>query len=239
MKRKTKKGIKATKIDTFQTKSEKLDGSYRFKHVAIDFTFDYLFSLTSYNQFTNKFLNHIHFIEYIYKFHTKILSKLTKMTFNNVVASNGDERYRHIHTIGEDTFDLICRIIHSSILTDNNFDNAYASSFIEQNIKDVEIWQIGFDNSLGRVYGYFKENIFTPILLDPHHLVCPDKNGHKGRFNDVKKCLFEPRNATEYTHDIRCVHCHSINNLNNKIYDELLREYIYICDECLLSLLDK
>lgn len=54
---------------------------------------------------------------------------------------------------------------------------------LNEQIEEYDYYQISVGTSNGRVYGYFIDNIFYILLLDPHHLIYEDKK------HGAKHCL--------------------------------------------------
>ncbi|SKB01461.1 hypothetical protein SAMN05443428_1621 [Caloramator quimbayensis] len=49
----------------------------------------------------------------------------------------------------------------------------YKPEFLTQ-LEEDGFWELTIERALGRMYGYFVDNIYYVLLFDPHHLIYPD-----------------------------------------------------------------
>jgi len=103
-----------------------------------------------------------------------------------------------VRTVNRKELNKIKKIISAAYLEDTGDAHAM-QDFADQKIKDSEIWEIGFENDKGRIFGCFTENIFKPMLLDPYHLIYKEEEkGVVRRHKDVKNYKLFPKKCHNF-----------------------------------------
>lgn len=218
-----------------QAKAETLD--FKDKNIVLDLSFPYLYFFVEFNDYTNKFKSARSYISYIDYLNATMFKKISETKYSAFVAKDSTFS-RHVHTVNGKELNKIKKIISAAYL-ENTGDTHAMENFADQNIKDSEIWEIGFENDKGRIFGCFTENVFKPILLDPHHLIYKEEEkGVVRRHKDVKNYKFFPKKIPQFQYGKECIHCGRKTNLE-EIKDTELNYSYHICDKCLIEILEK
>ncbi|OUQ25248.1 hypothetical protein [Massilimicrobiota sp. An134] len=235
----SKKGeIKAFNAPGSKTKAESIDVSYLERNIVLDFSFPYLFYFVNFNDFTNKFRTPKQYIEYFDYMHKILFASLSKTKCKNLFDRRDENFRKHSHVISDSKQINLIKNIIKSLYIANGLPEGKADSWIEQNIGDAYLWQIGLANEYGRVIGYFQENIFKIILFDPHHLIYKTEKGSIRKYKDVSTFTFFPDKIKRFTFPKKCIRCGATEKLNSRFDDAVIKKEIYICDNCLLEILD-
>lgn len=234
-----KSSIKETTLEKRNDiKNSNVDNSYEEKNTVIDLSFPYLFDCVEYNQFSNKFRLPKDYIDYIHYLNSVIFKSISECPCKEIFSTSGIFK-KHTHVLEPEQYEFVKNILIASFM-ENGLAYELAKRQVLQNIDGVTLFQIGFDNDKGRVVGYFKENVFRPVLLDPHHLIYKTDIGKIRKFNDIKTHNFQPKNISSFHIKQACIYCgeNNITKLIDIDEDEVLRDTIYICEECLDKILN-
>lgn len=231
--------IKPTSVQSFTTKAEQLDNSYLEKNIVLDFSFPYLFYFIRFNEFTNKFKSPKQYIEYFDYVHKVLLSTLNKTKCKSIFSNNDENFKKHTHVIDSAKQIILINNIIKSLYIANGLNEGLADAWIEQNIGDTTLWQVGLENGFGRIIGYFQDNIFKIILFDPHHLIYKEEKGKVRKHKDVSTYSFFPDKMNRFEFPKKCIRCGSEKNLTTNVKDDILHKDIFICDKCLLELIEQ
>ena len=234
-----KKRIKETPLEKINSiNNSSVDNSYKEKNTVIDLSFPYLFDCVEYNQFSNKFRLPKDYIDYIHYLNSVIFKNISEHPCKEVF-SHCDIFQKHTHILKNEQHEFVKNILIASFM-EHGLIYESARRQISQNIDDVMLFQIGFDNDKGRVVGYFKENVFRPVLLDPHHLIYKTDIGKIRKFNDIKTHNFQPKDIGTFHIKQACICCGEKNEskLIDIDEDEVLKDTIYICEKCLIKILN-
>lgn len=170
---------KINKTNVNDTKIKLSHQKRKTRNISISFSYN-LFKSIKMNNFTNYFKDETDFLNYLKYINLVLMTKISNTTYDEIIKD------RHNHKIEGAPLSTFKKIIEKQYSNDFEFI---------QNIIDTDIYQLGYENDYGRINGYFIErDIFHIILLDPHHLIFPSKNGqvHKNKdLNNYNFCMSE------------------------------------------------
>ena len=155
----------------------------------IHFCFKYGFALYSVStkEFTNYYKDENSFIKFINGLLTNDIPELSVKTFDEIKKEK-----RHYHKIEEDKLAIVKKII-KEILKEKelNWNCSQISRFMEQNILDTNIFQIGTKNGV-RLIGILTDDIFEILFFDIYHLIYPSQkhnmeNYHVYKYSSIEK----------------------------------------------------
>ena len=217
-------------------KTEEIDLDYKNKNIVLDLSFPFLFYFITFGDFTNKFKTPSDYIKYSNYLHRMFLPEKSRTSINTI-CSRESAFCKHSHIIENEKIDMIKKIINAAYIH-KNMDQNCAEQFIDQNILDINMWQVGLANSYGRIFGYFNQNVFKPILLDPHHLIYKSENGKVRRRSDIKTLNFFPNKISTFEYKKQCIKCGSNEEPLHQVNDEVMGMDFYFCEKCLFELID-
>ena len=150
------------------------------------FMHGFSFQSTTINSFTNFYKDKDSFLKFIKKLFEVDIPNLSKKTFNELKSSK-----KHYHKIENNKDDkkrnMVINII-KKMLKSKNFNSRQIEEFINQNILDTDIYQLGLDGGV-RVIGIISGNIFEILFFDVHHLIYPSEKHNDIDYESLKFSL--------------------------------------------------
>jgi len=154
---------------------------------AFDASFEALYCSVEVGEFTNFLTGKDHFIEQ-FKDIRSFISKVSNKNFLDDLIHNGG--MRHCYILQNDSeISLIKNCIKEAIKT-IKADGYDADLFIEQNLGDERLYQIGYEGGIRYIGTYNAiRNVFRVYLIDHYHLI--NKNERKTKFSrkHLKYCV--------------------------------------------------
>lgn len=126
---------------------------------------EWLKSVSS-QKFTNKLSDETMFSGYLFELFHKLIPTLQE-NWQDIIKKHGRGNWKHCHPVEEDKLDFVLGII----------EQVHGHTFRDEESVGPSIWQFGFTQSLRLIAIYdYVTNSLTPVFIDYHHLLHPDKN---------------------------------------------------------------
>lgn len=160
------------------------------RRVVLDFSFDSVWVSISDGDFTNFLKNDDEYFKMHYIIFKKIIPIIKRTEFNNIGEFIRNIQYSglpHSHIVDDaNKINTIKLILEKSLMEFKQNSKEQAKESVNQNIGDEKLYQIGHQSV--RIFGYFKENIFTILVIDYHHLIYSDTKHNKNDFKRYSMC---------------------------------------------------
>ncbi|WP_026582112.1 hypothetical protein [Bacillus sp. J33] len=120
----------------------------------------------SFRDFTNKFDDETMFAQYLFELFHKVIPTI-QQNWKDIVQGQGKGSWRHCRPVSEEKLDFVLGII----------EKTHSHTFKDKIGVGSSLWQLGFTQNIRLIAIYdYRNNSLTPVFVDYHHLVHPDKN---------------------------------------------------------------